>query len=62
MFMKLEGLLVSLNKANVLHQSMQPQNCNFNVYIYILYYQSSINFQYSPNLHVASFPDIFNQL
>ena len=31
----------------------------FITYIYILYYQSSINFQFSPNL--AGFPDILNR-
>ena len=34
-----------------------PKN-EFITYIYILYYQSSINFQFSPNL--AGFPDILN--
>ena len=28
---------------------MQPQNCDFNSYIYILYYQSNICFSSTPN-------------
>ena len=34
------------------------QDIQFISYIYILYYQSSINSQFSPNL--AGFPDILN--
>ena len=34
------------------------QKIEFIAYIYILYYQSSINFEFSPNL--AGFPDILN--
>ena len=41
-----------------IHDSMNISKIEFITYIYILYYQSSINFQFLPNL--ASFPDIFN--
>ena len=37
---------------------MEPQNRDFNFYVYILYYQSSINFHFSPNF--ASFKVILN--
>ena len=39
---------------------MNLPKIEFIAYIYILYYQSSINFQFSPNL--AGFPDILNQI
>ena len=39
---------------------MNPPKIEFIAYIYILYYQSSINFQFSPNL--AGFPDILNYI
>ena len=41
-----------------IHDSMNLPKIEFITYIYILYYQSSINFQFSPNL--AAFPDILN--
>ena len=40
------------------HDFMNLPKIEFIAYIYILYYQSSINFQFSPNL--AGFPDILN--
>ena len=44
MFVKPEVLFVYIKLSNVLHHSMQPQNYDFNSYIYILYYQSNIYF------------------
>ena len=41
-----------------IHDSMNIPKIEFITYIYILYYQLSINFQFSPNL--AGFPDILN--
>ena len=41
-----------------IHDSMNIPKTEFISYIYILYYQSSINFHFSPNL--AGFPDILN--
>ena len=58
---KREALRASrtLNKVNVLHHSMQPQNCDFNnSYIYISYYQSNIYFYSTPKS--ASFLHISN--
>ena len=40
------------------HEIMNLPKIEFIAYIYILYYQSSINFQFSPDL--AGFPDILN--
>ena len=49
MFVKSEGLLVYINSANVVHQSVQPQNSDFNSYIYILYYQTNMHYYLVPN-------------
>ena len=38
---------------------MNIPKIEFITYIYILYYQSTINFQFSPNL--AGFPDILTK-
>ena len=46
---KPEGLLVYIQLANVLHQSMQPQNSDFNSYICILYYQTNMHYYLVPN-------------
>ena len=35
---------------NVFHHSMHPQNWDFNFYMYILYSQSSINYDFSHNI------------
>ena len=47
-----------VQETRIIHDSMNIPKIEFIAYIYILYYQSSINFQFSPNL--AGFPDILN--
>ena len=42
MSVKPEGLLGDTKTANVFHHPVKAKNLNFNTYIYILYYQSSI--------------------
>ena len=49
---------VTLQETRSIHDSMNIPKIKFITYIYILYHQSSINFQFSPNL--AGFPDILN--
>ena len=44
MSVKPEGLLGDIKTANVFHHPVKAKNLNFNTYIYILYYQSSIRF------------------
>ena len=43
---------------SIIHDSINIPKIEFITYIYIKYYQSSINFHFSPNL--AGFPDILN--
>ena len=50
--------MLTLQETGSIHDSMNIPKTEFIAYIYILYYQSSINFQISPNL--AGFPDILN--
>ena len=50
--------LVLLQETRSIHDSMNIPKIEFITYIYILYYQSIFNFQFSPNL--AGFPDILN--
>ena len=50
--------MLTLQETRSIHESMNRPKIEFISYIYILYYQSSINFQFSPNL--AAFPDILN--
>ena len=52
------GFTLTLQETRGTHDSMNLPKTEFITYIYILYYQSSINFQFSPNL--ADFPDILN--
>ena len=52
------GFTLTLQDIGSIHDSMNLPKMEFITYIYILYYQSSINFQFSPNL--AGFPDILN--
>ena len=47
-----------LQETRSIHDSMNIPKIEFITYIYILYHQSSINFQFLPNL--AGFPDILN--
>ena len=53
-----KGFTLILQETNSFHDSMNIPKIEFITYIYILYHQSSINFQFSPNL--AGFPDILN--
>ena len=46
---------LTLQETRSIHDSMNLPKIEFITYIYILYYQSSINFQFSPNL--AGYPD-----
>ena len=52
----LKGFTLTLQETWSIHDSMNLPKIEFITYIYILYYQSSINFQFSPNL--SGFPDI----
>ena len=52
------GFMLTLQETRSIHDSMNIPKIEFITCIYILYYQSSINFQFSPNL--AGFPDILN--
>ena len=52
------GFTLTLQETQSIHDSMNIPKIEFITYIYILYYQSSINFQFSHNL--AGFPDILN--
>ena len=52
------GFTLTLHETRSIHDSMNIPKIEFITYIYILYYQSSINFQFSPNL--AGFPYILN--
>ena len=59
--MNTSGLVQSkltLQETRSIHDSMNILKIELITYIYISYYQSSINFQFSPNL--AGFPDILN--
>ena len=57
--MNTSGLFtLSLKETRSIHDSMNRPKIEFVTYIYILYYQSSINFQVSLNL--AGFPVILN--
>ena len=56
--MNTSGLMLTLQETRSIHDSMNIPKIEFITYIYILFYQSSINFQFSPIL--AGFPDILN--
>ena len=59
--MNTSGLLQSkltLQETRSIHDSMNLPKIEFITYIYILYYQSSINFHFSP--YSAGFPGILN--
>ena len=49
-----------LQETRTIHDSMNIPKIEFITYIYILYYQSSIDFQFAPNL--AGFADILNKI
>ena len=52
--------MLTLQETRSIHDSLNIHKIEFITYIYILYYQSSIKFQFSPNL--AGFPDILNEI
>ena len=52
------GFTLTLQDTRSIHDSMNIPKIELITYIYILYYQSSNNIQFSPNL--AGFPDILN--
>ena len=52
------GFTLTLQETRSIHDSMSIPKIEFITYIYILYYQSTINFLFSSNL--AAFPDILN--
>ena len=45
-----KGFTLTLQETRSIHDSMNIPKIEFITYIYILYFQSSINFQFSPNL------------
>ena len=51
-----KGFTLTLQETPSIHDPMNLPNIEFITYIYILYYQSSINFHFSPNF--AGFPNI----
>ena len=53
-----KGFTLFLQETRSIHDSMNILKIEFITYIYILYYQSSVNFKFSSNL--AGFPDISN--
>ena len=53
-----KGFTLTLQDIRSIHDSTNLPKIEFIAYIYILYYQSSINFQFSSNL--AGSPDIKN--
>ena len=55
-FMESLGFTFTLQETRSIHDSINIPKIEFITYIYILYYQSSINFQFSPNF--AGFPDM----
>ena len=57
---KLSPNTFTLQYTRSIHDSMNLPKIEFIAYIYILYYQSSINFQFSPNL--TGFIDILNEI
>ena len=52
------GFTLTLQETRSIHGSMNIPKIEFITYVYILYYQSSINSQFSSNL--AGCPDILN--
>ena len=53
-----KGFTLTLQEIRSIHDPMNIPKIEFITYIYILYYQSSINFQFYSNL--AGFQDILN--
>ena len=52
------GFTLTLQETQSIRDSMTFTKVEFSTYIYISYYQSSINFQFSS--YLAGFPDILN--
>ena len=50
-----KGFTLTLQETRSIHDPMKLPKIEFITYIYILYYLSSINFHFSPNL--SGFPD-----
>ena len=60
-FWKVHGIMNTLGLVQEtwsIHDSMNLPKIEFIAYIYILYYQPSFNFQFSP--YLAGFSDILN--
>ena len=53
-----KGFTLTLQETRSIHDSINIPKIEFITYIYILYYQPSINLQFTP--HLAGFPDILN--
>ena len=53
-----QGFMFTLQETRSIHDSMNIPKIEFITYIYILYYQSSVNFQLAPNL--TGFSEILN--
>ena len=53
-----KGFTLTLQDTRSIHDSINLPKIEFIAYIYILYFHSIINFQFSPNL--AGFRDIVN--
>ena len=53
-----EAETLTLQETRSIHDSMNIPKIEFITYIYILHYQSSMNFQCSS--YLAGFPDILN--
>ena len=53
-----KGFTLILQEVRSVYDSMNIPKIEFITFIYILYYQSIINFQFSP--YLAGFPDILN--
>ena len=52
--------MLTLQETRSIHDSMNIPKIEFITYIYILYYQSSMNSQFSSNL--AGLPDILSSI
>ena len=53
-----KGFTLTLQETRSIHDSMNIPKIEFITYIYILYYQSSINFKFSS--YLVGFQDILN--
>ena len=53
-----KGFTLTLQETRSIHDSMNIPKIEFITYIYILYYQSSINFQLSPYLAISRYLEL----